>query len=747
MPEGANVLDGDDLPEIKRGLADSAVDIFERLHGIPTKRTAREMRWGRKGSLVLYLRGRGGPHWHCYESCQGGDILAAIQHAMGLDFVGALDCARDWLGMPRRGEQRRDRHRVEPRPAQQSKPVDYDAEQAERSRRAAELAAAAAPIAGTLAEKYLSFHRGILADNWPGTLGFADAATVRQRTGWSRWRWPVLLVKATDAAGAVTGLQCIALQPDGAAAKHWDGSGRKLKQSFGALAGFAARLPGDDRALLLAEGPETALSCWHATGIETWANLGSITKAPLDSVPIDRLIVVCADDDARNAPSNKPLRDALKRWRGEGRRVVVVKPNATTRGDKSDFNDTLRAEGPEAVRERIEPDQEEPAARVLPHINDARQIADEMIGAAINEMLKPFAGEAEFRVLQMPTGIGKTEIAVRRAVKAAANGAKVIYLAPTHKLNNELAGRFAAEAKRQGANIPIEVFRGRGADRPGEPNVKMCSEYKTIRTSQAAKVKTADVCEICPVRDTCPYIAQFTKSAPIGIGAHDLLWRKMPAPLKGANLLIIDESITTSGLVGFTGQPRLITEADLTRRPQVEVVSLEADLHDKLMPSRHRIVEALRDHPEGGLRRERLLAAGLTPGAASVARGFEWAALYRMEIKGMSWKRAKEALEEAARYNFQISQFAALWHDVEELLAEDGTAELGRSLCGDHMLEGHLLRGSIRQFGAERIMEDWLQIPTLNIDATVSMELLKYRVPHADFAGEVEAAAPHMKVI
>jgi hypothetical protein len=68
----------DDLPDIRQGLADRAVDLFERL-------------WGRKGSLALYLRGRNGPRWHCYESGQSGDMLAAIQHALNLDFVGALD--------------------------------------------------------------------------------------------------------------------------------------------------------------------------------------------------------------------------------------------------------------------------------------------------------------------------------------------------------------------------------------------------------------------------------------------------------------------------------------------------------------------------------------------------------------------------------------------------------------------------------------------------------------------------------
>jgi hypothetical protein len=153
--------DEDDLPDIRQGLADRAEMLFERLYDKPTSKRGNERRWGRKGSLVLYLRGQGGPHWHCYEFGQGGDMLAAIQHALSTDFVGALDWARDWLGFPRRDGRRREQRQDEPRPDRQSKSADYDAEQTEKARRAAELSGAARPVAGTLAETYLRVHRGI----------------------------------------------------------------------------------------------------------------------------------------------------------------------------------------------------------------------------------------------------------------------------------------------------------------------------------------------------------------------------------------------------------------------------------------------------------------------------------------------------------------------------------------------------------------------------------------------------------
>jgi putative DNA primase/helicase len=278
----------DDLPIIRRCLANQAEDLFRRLYDKPTKVRGHERRWGRKGSLVLYLRGRDGPHWYDYETCQGGDMISAIQHALSLDFVGALDWARDFLGLPSRknwgGEHRRQAEQPRSRP--------HDAEPARKAKSAGDLAAAARPIGGTLADIYLRQHRSIEAAIWPdAALGFADAATVRRGTDWLWWRWPALVVRATDVAGTVTGVQLIALKEDGSAVPHWAHNG-KLKLSYGRLRDAAVRLPGDDRALLLAEGPETALSCWWATGIATWSNLGAIARAPLDGVPLDRLIVV-----------------------------------------------------------------------------------------------------------------------------------------------------------------------------------------------------------------------------------------------------------------------------------------------------------------------------------------------------------------------------------------------------------------------------------------------------------------------
>ena len=177
----------------------------------------------------------------------------------------------------------------------------------------------------------------------------------------------------------------------------------------------------------------------------------------------------------------------------------------------------------------------------------------------------------------------------------------------------------------------------------------MCSEPEAIAAAQAAKIDTADVCQICPAREECPYLAQQERRAQIWVAAHDLLWHEMPRPLKGADLVVVDEGFATRGLIGFSGKPTLITEAELAAIPETDRVGTEADLRALLMPMRRKLIAALRDHPEGGLRRERLIAAGLTVEDARQARSLEWAAKVQGRNHRMSWQRAKQALDKAAK--------------------------------------------------------------------------------------------------
>ena len=155
-----------------------------------------------------------------------------------------------------------------------------------------------------------------------------------------RWhRRGYLIFASTSPEGEMTALQRVYVNADGTPKVE---NGEKIKRSLGPRRGGAVRFSGlADGPLCLAEGPETALSAWYATGYETWAALGAMGSVDLEPIEIARKIIVCRDDDARNAPSRKALRDAIRKWRTEGRTVLEILPFEMSRRDKTDLNDAL----------------------------------------------------------------------------------------------------------------------------------------------------------------------------------------------------------------------------------------------------------------------------------------------------------------------------------------------------------------------------------------------------------------------
>ena len=762
-----------ELDELKRRLDDHAELLCREFFGEPTSRRAHQLRWGKRGSFVLRLPGGRGAQWYDFEAQAGGDMLALIiREQVGIDFAGAVRWARGWLGDDPAARSTRARPR--------KKAADFDDQQTAKRHQAVDLWAAGRPTEGTLGARYLCEHRGINREVWPpSTVRLVSAHDVRKIIPtWAWWwRWPALVFAATDAGGTVTGLQLVALQPDGKAVLRDEGG--KLKLSYGRLAGAAVRWPGvgDGGPLLLVEGGETAASVWHATGFETWTNLGSISKAPLDDVPLSRVIIVCADDDPRNAPANRTRNQAIRRWRAEGRRVLLIKPWRLSRGDKSDFNDLLLSEGVEAVRARVLAAlnaMEAPATPAGQPLEIARERCATAISSAIDELLgrQPPAPPAPFKVAMIAVGIGKTEAAVRRIVSAAVRGARITYLVPTHKLGGELVDRMKAEVQRQGVEIAVDVWRGRPAERPDAPGQTMCAELEVVRDAQTAKLSVAKtVCVVCPRAAECPYLAQGRRSAAIWIGAHELLFHEMPVPMRGSDLVVIDEGFALRpGIVGTSGRPIVLTIDEIETIPSMRMTPSQrtrkraprrdkdgkeyrrpgagaaADVVAELMPLRRKLAAALTDHPDGGLDRQRLLDAGLTANDAARAARIEWKTLDRVAISGVStWESFRAAIRRAAINAHGIDRREMAWQAAEDLLSDVGATKSGRAVWGEQESDGVAFR-ALRLFGLETIARGWCSTPTLHIDGTVNMPLLGTRVPHAELIATIEANAPAMSV-
>ena len=108
------------------------------------------------------------------------------------------------------------------------------------------------------------------------------------------------------------------------------------KMMLGLIKGGAVRLSPPGPKLILAEGIETALSCFYATNILTWSCLSAsgmidIVVPPLE---ITQEIIICADGD--NAGQNAADKLATRLHRAGYRVRIAPSPQG------QDFNDVLR---------------------------------------------------------------------------------------------------------------------------------------------------------------------------------------------------------------------------------------------------------------------------------------------------------------------------------------------------------------------------------------------------------------------
>ncbi len=764
-----------DLDQIKAALSDRAEEIAEALFGKPKSRTRRELRWGRNGSLAIRLDGRNGARFRSFEAETGGSMLDAIMFAHGCDLARAIEIGRQMLGLAPGDAPtppKRERHNFE-----------ADTEEADRITEARALWAASRPIEGKAAAIYLE-SRGLADAPWTTDLvRYAGKASIVGTFGWRWWPGGAVVFPIRDDAGEIRAVQLVAIDDAGAAIRGDDGG--KIKRTRGKMAGAALRLPGDDTApLILAEGPETSASCWMATGWQTWAMTGGVPRADLSAVPVGREIIVAADDDKARSPSGKGLRDAIRRWRLEGRTVLLAKPWKLTRRDKSDFNDLLKAEGAAAVRDRIH------AARQADGRAHGRTIADAAPDlATIPLELRTLASWvppisianddtptiAPFKVVIVTTGGGKTEVALRELLDLARRGLKVVFLGPTHELVAEVRDRFMAMAEAAGVAIETAIWRGRDRANPDRPGEAMCIDHELAADILDAGGDPEKLCAICAHRDICEtagYRAQQKRKALAWFAASALLYATRPAAMRGAAVAVIDEAFALAG-IRDEGRSARISIRDLEtppafrarefrvsetgpdgkkRRKRVPIsatkrAEIEADIEADLMPIRRRLLAAITEHGDGGLHLEALRAAGITTDLAEQAGKLAERLLVKIEITESTTRDGIRDQIAGTAGNGAIAREIMLWRLLAEQIRDDIPAS-GRVRLYDRKTKDDGTRVRVLEMAEPaRIASGWREIPTLHMDATASIDIIRQRAPHAELVAEIGIDAPHARVV
>lgn len=215
-----------------------------------------------------------------------------------------------------------------------------DPDQQKKILNAQRIAKGTRPIKGTLAERYLREHRGIQGE-LPESFRY-HPAHYNHLAGKTL---PALVVLARNSENRIQAVQIISLDPE-TANKACD---KQSKISYGTLshAGVLASIGNSDKPVLIAEGPETALSVAEAMpGHTVYAALGSSNFAhmPLDSEV--KSVIFAADNDGKDAASVKQLERAANTLSLQGIDVSQVMPE----GLKQDFNDVLKEKGTSEIQ-------------------------------------------------------------------------------------------------------------------------------------------------------------------------------------------------------------------------------------------------------------------------------------------------------------------------------------------------------------------------------------------------------------
>lgn len=727
---------------IKAAAIDRADKLFEQLVGQPHNRRARQWRHGSKGSFMMHMSGPKRGLWKDWESGdRRRDILdfVAVRH-LGLnsakdDFGGTLKATAALLGIA--GEMVTPEQAAALRIREAARAATRAAEEAAEAQSKAKLLnalqARAQPLHGSPAETYLR-SRGItrMPDNWsflPSVLGLLVKHPHR----------PALVAWGTDENGTVHGGQRVLIMPDGSKAPE-----DARKPSFSTIGGYPARLPADapDGPLFVAEGPETALTIWQATGCETWAVFGAsnFQAAPL---PTDRTVILCPDADAPDSAAGKSFAKACAHHAARGVRLYVAHSGLPA-GSKGDLNDVLMTSGIAAVRAAIGAAVPFTNGPALPTVTEARAKLAEAVGGFFDAVAEWHSRDwwdsavdmvegkpAPAHLLAAGLGLGKTTATARAMVERIRHlrakgddAAAAVMLVPMHRLGEQVA----AELRTMAPELTVAVIRGAEAEDPAEAGTTACKRLEVYRHRSRHLL---DPCHLCPLMDSCEVQKGKRAKADIYLQAHGALGGK-PAPAtkwRGQRLdhVAVDESPLSALLIGVEAPRQL----GLAAWKAAKLPSATGDAAD-LTAYRGRLATAAEACAGGPLTRSALLAAGLTAEDAKAAAGLEWA----RQVKGDD--DAPDLPE-----NLTLLRAVGIWHAVAEVLT--GNAETGGRL---HVMADPELGPAIRHRGLRTIKPAWKAAPMLMLDATadetVTAALIQRPIARTD---EIRAAEPMLILI
>jgi len=313
---------GHDLEELRRALIASWPSLLEELLGKPSRRTARQCRWNRRGSLSAVMSGAKIGTWFDHAAGSGGGPFELIARERGGDWRDAADWARAWLGLPAWAPTER-----APAPVLEIvlAPPANDVDPADQHRIARRAAQAQWEHAGSADPDQAYLRR-------KGVQPFG----IRMDMG------ATLIIPLVDLDGTIHSIQRI----------YEDGTKRFL--SGGAKADHFALIGGpleSAPAILLCEGWATGATAHAATDLPVVAAMdaGNLARvAPLIQARFpEATLVILADNDLKPGRDTNPGVAAATAAARATQSLIAIPPIP------GDFNDLAAACGIDAVRDTI----------------------------------------------------------------------------------------------------------------------------------------------------------------------------------------------------------------------------------------------------------------------------------------------------------------------------------------------------------------------------------------------------------
>jgi hypothetical protein len=386
------------------------------------------------------------------------------------------------------------------------------------------------------------------------------------------------------------------LDEDGSPAR--DGNGKKIKRTLGTVRGSAVKLSGISDFLILAEGLETALSLWMATGFETWACLGSMANIGTVEGLSGRHIIVGADGDREGSPAHNALNKSLASVADRAASVKLARAPLDL-----DWQDIHQAEGLGAVAAGVHAARRvggtaSPLPPYFPAPDESRDKAlarqqveisswfrkAELIAMAARDIdrdkkdaweaagLTAAKGDPEYGTQQAEKsrvtreirarvcsdyaidpgelkspprllvtggqGTGKTREVIRGLVAVEDPSLVLSVYQPTLGKAEEFAREYGECAP--AGSPPVMVIRGRSATDPGsDDGGAMCRRHEVATKAARLRVNVKQkICASCPFALDCGYLKQDADIEAQGGGlfvlAHEYLF--LPSPLTAAGL-------------------------------------------------------------------------------------------------------------------------------------------------------------------------------------------------------------------